>query len=32
MAWKGPFFVLKEIAADVFEVAGMEAGVPTAYH
>ena len=32
MAWKGPFFVSKEIAADVFEVAGMEAGVPTAYH
>ena len=22
----------KEIAADVFEVVGMEAGVPTAYH
>ena len=32
MAWKGPFFVSKEIAADVFEVVGMEAGVPTAYH
>ena len=32
MAWKGPFFVSKEIAADVFEVVGMEAGVPTAYY
>ena len=32
MAWKGPFFVSKEIAADVFEVAGIEAGVPIAYH
>ena len=32
MAWKGPFFVSKEIAADVFEVVGIEAGVPTAYH
>ena len=32
MAWKGPFVVSKEIAADVFEVLGMEAGIPTAYH
>ena len=32
IAWKGPFFVSKEIAADVFEVAEMEAGVPTAYY
>ena len=32
IAWKGPFFVSKEIAADVFEVVGIEAGVPTAYH
>ena len=32
MAWKGPFRVSKEIAEDVFEIQGMEAGVPTAYH
>ena len=32
MAWKGPFRILKEIAEDVFEIQGMEAGVPTAYH
>ena len=32
MAWKGPFLIAKEIAEDVFEVVGMEAGVPTAYH
>ena len=32
MAWKGPFSIAKEIAEDVFEVIGMEAGVPTAYH
>ena len=32
MAWKGPFFVSKEIAEDVFEIAGMEAGIPMAYH
>ena len=32
MAWKGPFVVVKEIAPDAFELAGMEAGVPTAYH
>ena len=32
MAWKGPFFVSKEIAEDVFEITGMEAGIPTAYH
>ena len=32
MAWKSPFFVSKEIAADVFEVVSMEASVPTAYH
>ena len=32
MAWKGPFIVAKEMAPDVFEIAGMEAGVPTAYH
>ena len=32
MAWKGPFFVSKEIAEDVFEVVGMEAGVLSVYH
>ena len=32
MAWKGPFFVSKEIASDVFEVLGMGPRVPTAYH
>ena len=32
MAWKGPFVVVKEIAPDAFELAGMEAGVPTVYH
>ena len=32
MAWKGPFFVSKEIAQDVFEVLGMGPGIPTAYH
>ena len=29
---RGPFRVSKEIAEDVFEIQGMEAGVPTAYH
>ena len=32
MAWKGPFVVAKEIAPDVFEIVGMEAGVSSAYH
>ena len=32
MAWKGPFFVSKEIASDVFEVLGMGPGIPTAYY
>ena len=32
MAWKGPFFVSKEIATDVYEVLGMGPGIPTAYH
>ena len=32
MAWKGPFFVSKEIASDVFEVLGMGSRVPTTYH
>ena len=32
MAWKGPFVVSKQMAPDVFEVIGMEAGVPSAYH
>ena len=32
MAWKGPFFVSKEIASDVFEVLGMGPEIPTAYH
>ena len=32
MAWKGPFVVAKELAPDVFEIQGMEAGIPTAYH
>ena len=32
MAWKGPFVVSKEIAPDVYEILGMEAAVPTAYH
>ena len=32
MAWKGPFFVSKEIATDVHEVLRMGLGIPTAYH
>ena len=32
MSWKGPFVVTKEIAADVFEITGMEAGIPSVYH
>ena len=32
MSWKGPFVVTKEISADVFEITGMEAGIPSVYH
>ena len=32
MAWKGPFFVSKEIATDVYEVLDMGPGIPIAYH
>ena len=32
MAWKGPFVVAKEIAPNVFELIGIEAGTPSVYY
>ena len=32
MAWKGPFVVVKEIAPDAYELAGLAKGTPTVYH
>ena len=32
MTWKGPFVVVKEIAPDAYELAGLAKGTPMVYH